>query len=171
MTSSSRRVVLPGSFDPVTLGHTDILARAAALYERVIVAVLVNAEKRPMFTATERVGMLRGAAEERRLANVEVEAFDGLLVDFAAARGAGAIVRGLRSATDLDYERQLAGMNRHLNREIETVFLTSSSACSHISSRLVRDVIAHGGSVDGLVPASVLDLVARRRRAATTRQA
>jgi pantetheine-phosphate adenylyltransferase len=170
MSPSSRLAIVPGSFDPVTLGHADIVSRAAALFDRVLVGVLINADKRPLFSVDERVRLIREAVAASGLTNVEVEAFDGLLVDFAARRGACAVVRGVRSSTDLDYETQLAGMNRHLNRAVETIMLPADGAVAHISSRLVRDIIAHGGSIDGLVPDVVRDAVQARRQAAVTRQ-
>lgn len=171
MSATPRIAVFAGSFDPITLGHTDVLARAAALFDRVVVGVLVNAAKHPMFDLDDRRSMIRHAMQSLELTNVEAEAFDGLLVDFAARKGATVIVRGLRSGADFDYEAQLAGMNRHLAPALDTVFLAASSGRAHISSGLVRDIIAHRGDVTGLVPDAVIDHLNRRRRAATTRQA
>ena len=170
MSDTPRVAILPGSFDPVTLGHADVLERAAGLFDHLIVGVLDNPDKRPMFPVAERLEMLRGAARDLELANVEVEAFSGLLVEFAARRRAAAVVRGLRSMSDFDYESQMARMNRHLAPGLETVFLAASGARSHISSRLVRDIIGHGGAVEGLVPEAVVAHLARRRAAAATRQ-
>lgn len=170
MTASPRVAVFAGSFDPITLGHTDVLERASRLFERIVVGVLVNADKRPMFDVDDRRSMIRHAVEALGLTNIEAEAFDGLLVDFAKRKGAGVIVRGLRSAADFDYEAPMAGMNRHLDAAIDTVFLAAAPSRAHLSSSLVRDIIAHRGDVTGLVPDAVIDHLNRRRRAATTRQ-
>lgn len=169
MTQASRLAIFPGSFDPLTVGHVDILDRAARLFDRVIVAVLVNAEKRPLFSADERVAIIREAIAGR--AGLDVEAFDGLLMELAARRGASAIVRGLRNGLDFDYEQPMALMNRHLAPNVETVFLVPDGKVAHVSARLVRDIAANGGSVAGLVPPGVEARLAARRRAATTRPA
>jgi pantetheine-phosphate adenylyltransferase len=153
MTASPRLAVFPGSFDPLTNGHVDVVGRAARLFDRVVVAILVNADKQPLFSTDERVGMLREAfADEPR---VEVDTFDGLLADYAARRGASAIVRGVRTAADFEYERQMASMNRHLQGGVETVLLLPSERYAFVSSRLVKEVASLGGSVTGLVPAHV----------------
>jgi len=136
----------------VTLGHVDVIARAAALFDRVSVAVLVNESKRGLFDLDERLAMLRGATAD--LTNVTVEAFDGLLVDFCAERGIRAIVKGLRSGSDLDYELPMAQMNVGL-RDVETVFLPTAAAWSHVSSSLLKEVAGLGGDVSGLLPAPV----------------
>lgn len=169
MNTPSRLAIFPGSFDPFTVGHADVAARAARLFDRVIVAILVNPDKRPMFDVDERVAMIRESMAETT--PVEVETFQGLLADFAARRGAAAIVRGLRSGTDFDYELQMAGMNRHLQAGTETVFLTPAEGTSYISSGLVREIITHGGPVDGLVPEPVRRRVLERRNSAGTRRA
>ena len=152
---NGRLAVFPGSFDPLTNGHVDIILRSAHLFERVIVAVLVNADKQPLFSADERVAIIRDVFRE--YANVEVDAFDGLLVQYAKQRRASAIVRGLRAVSDFEYEFKLAHMNEHLAPEIEVVCLMTSSGHSFISSSLIREVAALGGDIDGLVPATVRD--------------
>lgn len=142
--------IYPGSFDPITNGHLDLIERAARLFDRLIVAILRNEGKEPLFTAEERVEMLRQVL--RDYANVEVDSFEGLLVDYAARRGAGVIVRGIRAVSDYEYELQMALMNRRLAPQIETVFLMAGEAYSFISSRLVKEVASLGGDISGLVP-------------------
>ncbi|MCS6952036.1 MAG: pantetheine-phosphate adenylyltransferase [Bryobacterales bacterium] len=142
--------IYPGSFDPITNGHLDLIERGARLFDRLIVAILRNEGKEPLFTAEERVEMLRHVL--RDFANVEVDAFEGLLVDYAARKGASVIVRGIRAVSDYEYELQMALMNRRLAPEIETVFLMAGEAYSFISSRLVKEVASLGGDVSGLVP-------------------
>lgn len=142
----------PGTFDPVTNGHLDIVGRAAGLFDRVVVAVVENPDKEPLFSASERVGMLREAVSE--LDNVEVASFSGLLVDYARSREVGAIVKGLRAVTDFDYELQMAQMNRHLG-EVETCFVPTSPRWSYLSSSLVKEVARFGGDVSSLVPEHV----------------
>jgi pantetheine-phosphate adenylyltransferase len=150
----------PGSFDPPTCGHADVIARASRLFDRVIVAVLVNPSKRPWFTVQERVAMLKESCAGPR---VEVVTFDGLVAELARRHGATAIVRGLRGASDFDYERQMALMNRHLNNEVDTVFLTPAMEFGHISSSLVKEIASLGGSVTGLVPPQVEARLHQRR--------
>jgi pantetheine-phosphate adenylyltransferase len=145
--------IYPGSFDPITNGHLDLVARAARLADRLIVAILRNESKQPLFTVDERIEMLKQVLGG--YANVEVEAFNGLLVDYAAERGATAIVRGIRAISDYEYELQMALMNRRLRPDIETVFLMAGEAYSFISSRLVKEVIRLGGNISGLVPPAV----------------
>jgi pantetheine-phosphate adenylyltransferase len=146
----SRVAVYPGTFDPVTLGHVDLMRRASALFDEVVVAVLLNTEKVPVFTAEERAAMLREATGD--LENVEVALFDGLLVDFARSRNARVVLRGLRAISDFEYELQMAMMNRRLHPDLETVFMTPGEDFSYLSSRLVREVARLGGAVDELVP-------------------
>ena len=146
----STLAVYPGSFDPLTNGHVDIIERGARLFDRIIVAILVNAEKSPLFTTAERVDIARKVFKDR--ANVEVDTFDGLLVDYVAKRKANVLVRGLRAVSDFEYEFQMALMNRHLNPMIETVFMMPAEKYSYISSRLIKEVFALGGQVHGLVP-------------------
>ena len=143
----------PGTFDPVTKGHVDIVQRAAALFDRVLVAVVENPGKEPLFSVAERVEMLREALSG--LGNVEVESFSGLLVDHARSRGVGVIVKGLRAVSDFDYELQMAQMNRHLG-EVETYFVPTSPRWSYLSSSLVKEIAGYGGDVSRLVPEQVL---------------
>ena len=144
-----RRVVSPGSFDPVTNGHLDIISRAAGLYDEVVVAVLINVTKQSLFTVDERVEMLREVT--RNYGNVRIERFHGLLVDFCAANGISAVVKGLRAVSDFEYEMQMAQMNYRLAK-IETLFMTTNPLYSFLSSSLVKDVARYGGDVSGLVP-------------------
>jgi pantetheine-phosphate adenylyltransferase len=148
-----RTAIFPGSFDPITNGHVDIIRKAQRLFDRVIVAVLRNASKQPHFTADERVAIIDEvfAAD----AGVEADTFDGLLVDYARQRGAGAIVRGLRAVSDFEYEMQMAHMNRHLAPSVETVFLMPDEAHTFLSSRLVKEVFSLGGGVGRFVPPAV----------------
>ena len=152
-TPNGRLALFPGSFDPLTNGHVDIILRSAHLFERVIVAVLVNAEKKPLFTSDERVAIVREVFRE--YANVEVESFDGLLVEYAERRRASAIVRGLRAVSDFEYEFQMALMNRHLEPTLETVFMMPAEQYTYLSSRLIKEVFQLGGEVRGLVPPAV----------------
>lgn len=149
----STLAVYPGSFDPLTNGHVDIINRGARLFDRIIVAILVNAEKSPLFTVEERVDIARGVFA--RQSNVEVDTFNGLLVDYVARRGANVIVRGLRAVSDFEFEFQMALMNQRLNTRIETVFMMPAEQYTYISSRLIKEVFSLGGRVHGLVPDSV----------------
>ena len=142
--------VYPGSFDPLTNGHVDIISRGARLFDRIIVAILVNREKTPLFTAAERVEIARVVFNDQP--NVEVDTFDGLLVDYVIRRQAQVIVRGLRAVSDFEFEFQMALMNRRLNPAIETVFMMPSERYTFISSRLIKEVCALGGRVHGMVP-------------------
>lgn len=152
-------VVCPGSFDPVTNGHLDIFARAAALFDRVTVAVLVNENKKGLFTTEERIAMLAEATKD--LDNISIDTFDGLLVDYCRHNDIGAIVKGLRAATDFDYELQMAHMNRSLT-EIDTVFLPTAAEHSFLSSTLVKEVARLGGDVAQHVPEVVLTALNQR---------
>jgi len=154
-----RRVVCPGSFDPVTNGHIDIISRASTLFDEVVVAVGVNKSKRRLFTVDERIAMLTEACEG--YANVRIDVFEGLLTDFCQERGATAIVKGLRAVSDFDYELQMAQMNSSL-AEIETVFVPTSPAYSFLASSLVKEVAMFGGDVSSLVPPRVLDRLTAR---------
>ena len=158
----STLAVYPGSFDPLTNGHVDIILRGARLFDRIIVAILVNAEKAPLFTMEERVEIARKVFEKHP--NVEVDTFDGLLVDYARRRGAGVIVRGLRAVSDFEFEMQMALMNRRLNPRVETVFMMPKEDYIYLSSRLVKEVHFLGGDVTGLVPDLVLEHLRARRR-------
>jgi pantetheine-phosphate adenylyltransferase len=150
--------VYPGSFDPITMGHVDIIQRGSRLFDRIVVAVLINADKSPLFSFGERVDIAREVFRDR--ANVEVDTFDGLLVDYARRRDAKVIVRGLRAVSDFEYEMQMALMNRRLSPDVETVFMMPAEPYTYVSSRLVKEVVALGGSVKGIVP----DIVERRLR-------
>src|SRR5438034_3715146 len=157
----STLAVYPGSFDPLTNGHVDIISRGARLFDRIIVAILVNAEKSPLFTMDERVEITRTVFRDHP--NVEVDTFDGLLVDYVARRGAQVIVRGLRAVSDFEFEFQMALMNQRLNAKIETVFMMPAEQYTYISSRLIKEVFALGGRVHGLVPDIVVERVRGRR--------
>ena len=148
-----RIAVYPGTFDPVTNGHLDLVQRGSKHFDRLILAVLNNQEKHPMFTVNERVKLIREAV--KGWDGVAVDAFDGLLVDYAERIGASVILRGIRAVTDFEYELQMAMMNRRMRPEIETVFLVPSARYSYLSSRLVREVARLGGSLTGLVPENV----------------
>jgi pantetheine-phosphate adenylyltransferase len=145
--------IYPGSFDPLTNGHVDIIQRGARLFDRIVVAILLNMDKSPLFTVPERVAIAREVFEST--ANVEVDTFDGLLVDYARRKHAGVIVRGLRAISDFEFEMQMALMNRRLNPDVETVFMMPAETYTYVSSRLVKEIVALGGSVTGLVPAIV----------------
>jgi pantetheine-phosphate adenylyltransferase len=160
LSTSERLAVFPGTFDPLTNGHLDLIDRSLAIFDRVVAAVLVNPGKHPMFSLEDRVSMIRAATANR--SRLEVEAFTGLLADYVRSRGATAVVRGVRSGSEFTAESQMARMNRHLNPACETVFLAASGACAHISSSLVREILALGGSIDGLVPPAVADVASRR---------
>ena len=155
-----RLAVFPGSFDPLTNGHVDIVLRCAHLFERIVVAVLVNSEKTPLFTADDRVAMIRDVFREYQ--NIEVDVFDGLLVDYARRKRASAIVRGLRAVSDFEYEFQMALMNRHLEPTLETVFMMPAEQYTYLSSRLIKEVFRLGGDVRGLVPSVVEDRLRQR---------
>ena len=159
MTQPASRVAIdPGSFDPLTNGHVDIILRGARLFDRIVVAILVNAEKSPLFTMDERVEIAREVFKAQ--SNVEVDTFDGLLVDYVAKRQAQVIVRGLRAVSDFEFEFQMALMNQRLKPTIETVFMMPAEQYTYISSRLIKEVFALGGRVHGLVP----DMVEQRLR-------
>jgi pantetheine-phosphate adenylyltransferase len=152
--SRSVIAVYSGTFDPLTLGHEDVVRRSAQLFDQVVIAVAVAHHKKTMFTLDERLAMAQAVAGS--LPGVTVLPFTGLLRDFVVAQGASAIVRGIRSVTDYDYETQMAGMNRYLASEVDTVFLNTSAQYQHISSTLVREIATLGGDVSGLVSAPVL---------------
>jgi len=154
---SMRRAIYPGSFDPVTNGHLDIIERGCKLFDEIIIAILVNPDKQPFFTIEERCDMLAGVLQEidRGSCEVLVDSFQGLLVSYAVAKRADAIVRGIRAISDYEYELQMALMNRRLEPTIETVFMMPAESYSYVSSRLVKEVFLLGGTLDGLVPAQV----------------
>ena len=151
--------IYPGSFDPVTNGHLDLIERGEKMFDTLIVAVLRNVEKQPLFTVPERIEMMREITKQ--WSGVEVEVFDGLLVDYARKRGAGVILRGIRAVSDYEYELQMALMNRKLEPRLETVFMLPGLSYSYLSSKLVREIAQLGGPLKGLVP----DIVEQRIKA------
>lgn len=163
---AEQRVALyPGTFDPITLGHTDIIRRATRLVDRLVVAVAINRDKGPMFPLDERMAMVREETVELGRASgcaIEVVAFENLLTELADEVGAGIVVRGLRGVSDLDYEYQMVGMNTRLNPRVETVFLTASHEYQFIASRLVREIARMGGEIGHFVPPRVADRMRRK---------
>jgi pantetheine-phosphate adenylyltransferase len=156
------KAIYPGSFDPLTNGHLDLIARAAKIFDHLVVSILRNSQKNPLFTVEERVAMLsEGIAE---FPNVSVATFEGLLVDFAREQRAHAVVRGIRAISDYEYEFQMALMNRRLSPDVETIFLMPDAKYSFVSSRLVKEVFRLGGSVDGLVPKFVVERMKEKTR-------
>jgi pantetheine-phosphate adenylyltransferase len=147
------RAIYPGTFDPVTYGHLDVIKRAAALYDKVSVAVAQSDEKSPLFSLEERIAMMTEAASD--IANVEVEAFNGLVVDYAVQKSAKVVVRGLRMISDFEYEFQMALTNRKLNSEIETVFMMPNESYSYLSSKLIKEIAQLGADVSEFVPGNV----------------
>jgi pantetheine-phosphate adenylyltransferase len=158
---NGRLAIFPGSFDPLTNGHVDVVLRSAELFERVLVAVLVNPDKKPLFTPAERVTMIGQVFADHP--TVGVDTFDGLLVEYARTQGASAIVRGIRSVSDFDFEFQMALMNRRLEPTLETVFMVPSEQYTYLSSRLIKEVFSLGGAVTGLVPATVEQWMTRKK--------
>lgn len=154
--------IYPGSFDPVTLGHLNIIKRAAACFDKVIVCVMVNSKKKGMFTPEERVELLRKATE--RFPNVEVDFSHELLAAYAKRRGAHVVVKGLRAVSDFEQEVQMAVINRHLNPRLETMFLASSEKYTYLSSTIVKEMARYGTDLTGLVPREIVDDVNRRMR-------
>jgi len=161
--------IYPGSFDPLTNGHVDIIQRGSRLFHRIVVGVLINLEKAPLFTVPERVAIAREVF--RGWDNVEVDTFDGLLVEYARSKRAGVIVRGLRAVSDFEYELQMALMNRRLSPDVETVFMMPAEPYTYVSSRLVKEVVALGGSVHGLVPEIVEERLREKKLARETLRA
>ena len=142
--------IYPGTFDPITNGHIDIVRRSAKLFDKVVISIAMSSRKQPLFSLDERVELVKAALGD--LDNVEVEGFKGLLADYAKSKNATVLIRGVRAVADFEYEYQLASVNRTLNPELESVLLTPSSETSHISSTIVRDVAAHAGDVSAFVP-------------------
>jgi pantetheine-phosphate adenylyltransferase len=161
--------IYPGSFDPLTNGHVDIIQRGSRLFDRIVVSILLNVEKSPLFTVPERVEIAREVFQG--YPNVEVDTFDGLLVEYARAKRARVIVRGLRAISDFEYEMQMALMNRHLNPDVETVFMMPAEPYTYVSSRLVKEVVALGGSVNKLVPTLVESRLREKKTARETLRA
>lgn len=147
--------IYPGSFDPITRGHLDIITRGSKIYDKLIVAVLVNVDKKSLFSIEERVELIKRVT--KNLENVEVLSFDGLLVDFARLNNSKVILKGLRTMSDFEYEFQMALMNSKLDSEIETVFMMTSSAYSYVSSSAVKQVAKFGGSIEGFVPEELIE--------------
>lgn len=154
------KAIYPGTFDPLTNGHLDLIARGARLFDHLVVAVLRNASKSPLFSESDRIEMLTEGV--RTFDNVSVATFDGLLVDFAREQHAEAVIRGIRAISDYEYEFQMALMNRRLAPEVETIFLMPDAKYSFVSSRLVKQVFELGGSVEGLVPQFVVERLKQR---------
>ncbi len=162
-----RLAICPGSFDPVTNGHLDVIQRAASLFDRVVVLVAINSEKKPLFTAEERCDLLRRVTAD--IPNVEVATNDGLLADYARQKGAAAIVKGLRAMSDFEYEFQMALTNRKLYGGVETVFLTTTAEHMYLSSSLVKEVARLGGDISEFVPAAIVqDILDKTERKKTT---
>jgi len=159
----TRIAVYPGSFDPLTNGHVDIILRGAHIFDKIVLALLVNVDKNPLFSLEDRVEITRKVFQE--YPNVEVDTFDGLLVDYAKRRDISVIVRGLRAISDFEYELQMALMNRRLSPETETVFMMPAEQYTYVSSRLVKEVFALGGSVSGLVPEVVEERLKKKHQA------
>jgi pantetheine-phosphate adenylyltransferase len=155
-----RTAIYPGSFDPLTNGHLDLVHRAAKLFDRVIVAVALNESKKPLFTLKERLALVQAAVAE--LPGVEADAFDGLLVDYVEKKGGQAILRGLRAVSDFEFEFQLALMNRKLNERVETIFMMPKESYTFLSSRIIKEIAALGGDVDCFVPDHVRLALARK---------
>lgn len=149
----SNMAIYPGTFDPITNGHLDLVVRGLKFFEEIVIAVATNPNKAPLFTTEERLAMIREAVGEHE--NVRVESFDGLLVDYARSRGAVAIMRGLRAVSDFEHELQMALMNRKLDRNLETVFMMPSLRYIFLSSTIIKEAASFGGSIEGLVPEGV----------------
>ncbi|MFM5907959.1 MAG: pantetheine-phosphate adenylyltransferase [Novosphingobium sp.] len=154
--------VYPGTFDPITLGHADIIRRGAKLVDRLIIGVTTNIAKSPMFNDDERIAMVRREAEGLSVSNIEVVGFNSLLMDFADTQGASVVIRGIRGVTDFEYEYQLTGMNRQLNNKVETVFLMADVSLQPIASRLVKEIALYGGEIGKFVSPAVREDVLRR---------
>jgi pantetheine-phosphate adenylyltransferase len=164
MTSHPPRVAIyPGSFDPLTNGHVDIIERGAKIFDAIIVAILANVEKTPLFTENERITIIRDVFKGHD--NVQVETFSGLLVNYAQLKNASVLVRGLRAVSDFEYEFQMALMNRHLAPGLETVFMMPDEKYTYISSRLIKEVFTLGGEITGLVPPVVEQKLRAKQKA------
>lgn len=163
-----RTVIYPGSFDPLTNGHLDVIQRASRMFDRVVVAVATNDSKHPLFSLSERVELVRRAVADARMTNVEPDRFDGLLVDYVVRRGATAVLRGLRAVSDFEFEFQLALMNRKLNESVETIFVMPKDTYSFLSSRMVKEIARLGGDVRPFVPDVVREALLAKLHAART---
>ncbi|MCQ2507026.1 MAG: pantetheine-phosphate adenylyltransferase [Lachnospiraceae bacterium] len=152
--------IYPGSFDPITLGHLDIIHRAARISDKLIIAVLINSDKKPMFSLEERIELIKKAT--KGIENIEIETYGGLLADYAREKKATFIIRGLRAVTDFEFELQLAQTNKKLNPEAETVFLTTSVEYSYVCSKYVRDIARFGGDISAFVPGEIVDDIKRK---------
>ena len=161
MSTAPHIAVFPGSFDPLTSGHVDIIERGRYIFDKIIVSVLINRDKTPLFSIDERVAMIREVVHPYD--DVEVDAFEGLLVEYARRKGARAIMRGLRAVSDFEYEFQMALMNRRLDQNLETVFLMPAEQYTYTSSRLIKEVFMLGGQVSGLVPTVVEDRLRQKQ--------
>ena len=155
-----RTVLYPGSFDPVTNGHVDVIRRASAIFDRVVVAVAYNSEKNALFTTQERIDLIKMACPD--LNNIEVSTFDGLMVDSLQKFQASAVIRGLRAVSDFEYEFQMALMNRELNSKCETLFMMTDPAYSFVSSRLIKEIAANNGEFASFVPPNVVDAIKKK---------
>jgi len=155
-----RMAIYPGSFDPLTNGHLDVVQRAAKLFDRVVIAIAKNEDKRPLFTLNERLALVKQAV--RHLPGVEADTFDGLLIEYVVDRKAQAVVRGLRAVSDFEFEFQLALMNRKLNENIETIFMMPKDTYTFLSSRIVKEIARLGGDVDAFVPPNVRTALAKK---------
>ena len=155
-----RRAIYPGSFDPITFGHLDVIKRSAKLFDELIIGVLINSSKRPAFNADERVAMIQEVTKD--IPNVTVESFDGLLVDYADERKADVIVRGLRAITDFEYELQLAQTNHKINPRVDTMFLTTSVEYAYLSSSVVKEIARYGGDIHKFVPGELVNRIKDR---------
>lgn len=162
-----RIAICPGSFDPVTVGHIDIIERASTMFDKVIASVMVNPEKTTAFTLNERIQLLRKAIDDKQINNVEVDGFDGLLAEYAREKQATVVVKGLRAVSDFEYEFQMALTNKKLNEDLETIFLTTSSQYMFLSSSLVRQVAKFNGDITQFVPNCVLEEIEKRLKKET----
>ena len=154
--------IYPGSFDPVTIGHLDIIKRSAKLVDKLVIGVLNNSKKTPVFSAEERKEMIKTVTKD--IPNIEVETFNGLLVDFAKIKNADVIIRGLRAVSDFEYELQIAQLNRNLNQEVDTIFLATSVEYAYLSSSSVREIAVYQGDISSLVPEELVAIVEERYR-------